>query len=119
MKPLVERLYRASGDDAVLGEFLSGLFVVETYLTEPALFDGYGAIDPSLWWDKEALSRKAMALVGDLQKGRRLYLAMAKEQADEPAGINRVTAGLRARAEGCLAPWPRGPILRIRRFTSS
>ncbi|MBA3526134.1 MAG: alpha/beta hydrolase-fold protein [Pseudomonadota bacterium] len=107
VKPLIEKSYRTTGEDVVLGESLAGLFVVETYLSEPALFDGYAAIDPSLWWDKEALSQTAVAKIGDKQKGRRIYLAMAKEQVDEPAGINRVTSGLVAKAKGwCLAARP-------------
>ena len=91
----------------MLGESLAGLFVVETYLTEPGLFDGYGAIDPSLWWDKEALSRTAVARIGSRQNGRRIYLAMAKEQAEEPAALNRIAAGLRAKArDWCVAERP-------------
>lgn len=107
VKPLVERSYRTSGEDVVLGESLAGLFVVETYLAEPALFEGYAAIDPSLWWDKEALSRTAGSRVGDKQTGRRIYVAMAKEQVDEPADANRVIEGLRAKAQGwCVAARP-------------
>ncbi len=107
VKPLIEKSYRTDDQDAVLGESLAGLFIVETYLSEPALFDGYAAIDPSLWWDKEALSRTAVAKIGGKQKGRRIFLAMAKEQVEEPAGINRVTAGLKAKANGwCLAARP-------------
>lgn len=107
VKPLVEGAYRTSGEDVVLGESLAGLFVVETYLAEPALFDGYAAIDPSLWWDKESLSRTAAARLGDKHKGRRIYLAMAKEQVDEPAGADRVIEGLRAKATGwCVAARP-------------
>jgi predicted alpha/beta superfamily hydrolase len=59
VKPFVERSYRTNGRDVVVGESLAGLFIVETYMTEPGLFGGYGAIDPSLWWDKEALSKLA------------------------------------------------------------
>ena len=107
VKPLIERSYRTNGEDALLGESLAGLFVVETYLDEPRLFDGYAAVDPSLWWDKEALSRSAVAKMGAKQSGRRVYLAMAKEQVDEPAGMNRVIAGLRTKAKGwCLAARP-------------
>lgn len=52
VKPLVERTYRTNGRDVVMGESLAGLFVTETYFSEPTLFDGYAAVDPSLWWDK-------------------------------------------------------------------
>jgi predicted alpha/beta superfamily hydrolase len=107
VKPFVERRYRTDGRDAVLGESLAGLFIVETYLAEPQLFDTYAAIDPSLWWDKEALSRTAANRIGARQKGRSLYLAMAKEQAEEPAAMNRLLARLRAvGAPLCFAPRP-------------
>lgn len=95
VKPFVERTYRTSGRDVVLGESLAGVFVVETYLLEPSLFDGYGAIDPSLWWDKEALSKKAAGNAGVKQKGRSLFLAFAKEQLEEPTGSRRLGAALR------------------------
>jgi predicted alpha/beta superfamily hydrolase len=107
VKPLIERSYRTSGDDVVIGESLAGLFIVETYMTEPALFDGYAAIDPSLWWDKEALSLLAAAKIGRAQAGHPLYLAIAKEQSEEPAAAGRVMAAIRA-AGGrlCFNPRP-------------
>lgn len=104
VKPLVERTYRTSGGDVVIGESLAGLFIVETYIVEPGLFDGFAAIDPSLWWDKEALSRRT-ALIGERQHGKRLYLAIAKEQSEEPAAITRiVSAAQAARSTLCFAP---------------
>lgn len=106
VKTLVKPNYRTSGNDVVIGESLAGLFIVETYMVEPGLFDGFAAIDPSLWWDKEALSRRT-ALIGERQRGKRLYLAMAKEQSEEPAAITRiVSAGEAARSNLCLAPRP-------------
>jgi predicted alpha/beta superfamily hydrolase len=104
VKPLVRSAYRTNGRDAVIGESLAGLFILETYLDEPALFDAYAAIDPSLWWDKEALSRSAAAKVSSLDAARPLYLALAKEQAETPAAMGRVTNALRgAVSRWCLA----------------
>jgi predicted alpha/beta superfamily hydrolase len=106
VKPLVERQYRTSGKGVVIGESLAGLFTVETYMTEPALFDGYAAIDPSLWWDKEALSKRT-ATIGTAQRGKRLYVALAKEQLETPAAANRVTTAAReAGTELCVAARP-------------
>ncbi|GAA4004594.1 alpha/beta hydrolase [Sphingomonas humi] len=96
VKPLVARHYRTSGRDAVIGESLAGLFITETYLIAPTLFGAYAAIDPSLWWDKEALSLRARALLSGAQKGRPFYLAIASEQAGEPAAAERVLAAMRA-----------------------
>lgn len=107
VKPLIERSYRTDGHDAVLGESLAGLFVLETYLAEPAMFDGYAAVDPSLWWDKEALSKAAAAKLGTGQLEHPLFIALAKEQIEEPAGIQRLLAALRGSGLGaCLAPRP-------------
>ncbi|GAA4010588.1 alpha/beta hydrolase [Sphingomonas swuensis] len=106
VKPLVERHYRTSGTDVVIGESLAGLFIVETFMVEPGLFDGYAAIDPSLWWDKEALSTRA-ASIGSAQRGKRLYVALAKEQLETPAAANRVIAAARAaKSDLCVAPRP-------------
>jgi predicted alpha/beta superfamily hydrolase len=106
VKPLVERQYRTAGKGVVIGESLAGLFIVETFMAESALFDGYAAIDPSLWWDKEALSRRT-ATIGAAQRGKRLYVALAKEQLETPAAANRVTAAARvAGTDLCVAPRP-------------
>ena len=106
VKPMVERQYRTTGKNVVIGESLAGLFIVETFMVEPALFDGYAAIDPSLWWDKEALSRRS-ATIGAAQRGKRLYVALAKEQLESPAAANRVTAAARsAGADLCVAARP-------------
>jgi len=98
VKPLVERTYRTSGYDAVIGESLAGLFILDTYLNEPDLFDAYGAISPSLWWDKEAIANGATVKLGAKQAGHRLYFAVADEGADMRAADDRVAAALKAKA---------------------
>src|SRR5262245_8520287 len=39
LMPQVKSRYRTTGETAIVGESLAGLFVVETLLTEPDLFD--------------------------------------------------------------------------------
>lgn len=107
VRPFVARHYRTNGDDGVLGESLAGLFVIETYLNEPGLFGGYGAIDPSLWWDKEALSRTAVQKADERQKGHPLFLAIAIEQSEEPAAFQRTVSALKSKKlTVCLAIRP-------------
>lgn len=78
VKPWVEQRYRTDGFDAVIGESLAGLFVAETFLRQPELFDGYIAIDPSLWWDNAALALQARALVTAQPDGEHVfYMAVA------------------------------------------
>jgi len=55
LMPEIGRRVRGNGQTAIVGESLAGLFVVETFLLEPALFDTYIALSPSLWWNAQAL----------------------------------------------------------------
>jgi predicted alpha/beta superfamily hydrolase len=59
LMPAVTARYRTTGETAVVGESLAGLFVMETFFVEPGLFDIYIAVDPSLWWNKGQLVESA------------------------------------------------------------
>jgi predicted alpha/beta superfamily hydrolase len=59
LMPEVRRRYRTNDETAIIGESLAGLFVVETFLLQPELFDIYVALDPSLWWNGGELVRTA------------------------------------------------------------
>lgn len=97
--PFVESRFRTSGDNALIGESLAGLFVVETFLREPALVDRYIAISPSLWWDAMSLSDQAGALLAQHDDtARTLLLAMADEGGAMQVGMDRLVAALEASA---------------------
>jgi predicted alpha/beta superfamily hydrolase len=103
VKPLIEATYRTNGRNVVLGESLAGLFIVETYLVEPTLFDSYAAVDPSLWWDKERLTKSAASKLGRRQRGRALLVAIAKEQSEQPNAYQSLIANLgRAKLPICV-----------------
>jgi predicted alpha/beta superfamily hydrolase len=55
LMPQVKARYRTTDETAIVGESLAGLFVMETFLLEPDLFDTYIAFDPSLWWNDQKL----------------------------------------------------------------
>lgn len=76
--PEIARRYKVTGERAIAGESLAGLFVVETLLREPALFDTYIAIDPSLWWNDGALAREVSAAPPALA-GKTLYIATSAD----------------------------------------
>ncbi len=81
LMPAIARRYRTTRETAIVGESLAGLFVVETFLLEPDLFDTYVAIDPSLWWNHENLVRTAAAHLREHAKLRTsLYLASSDEK---------------------------------------
>lgn len=54
LKPEIARRYRVGSESALVGESLAGLFVLDTLVTEPALFDDWIAIDPAVWWNDQA-----------------------------------------------------------------
>lgn len=92
LMPEVRRRYRCTGETATVGESAAGLFVVETFLLDPDLFDRYIAVSPSLWWNDRGLlevARNSLRTQDD--HPRVLYLTAANE-----SGIEAETAALAA-----------------------
>ncbi|MEZ4380382.1 MAG: alpha/beta hydrolase-fold protein [Nannocystaceae bacterium] len=105
VQPLIESRYRTTGERAVLGESLAGLFIVDTFLRAPESFDMYIAVSPSLWWREAQLARSAgERLRAGFPADRSLYLASADE-ADIIAGIEPLVAALRSHAPRSLRWW--------------
>ncbi len=97
VKPFVEARYRSSGEDALLGESLAGLFIVETFLKAPTTFDTYIAMDPSTWWDDGRLTHEAAGLLARMPAGqRRLWLSVGSETLAASTHTDRLLAALRA-----------------------
>jgi predicted alpha/beta superfamily hydrolase len=95
LKPEIAARYRVGAESAVIGESFAGLFVIETLLAEPELFDTYIAIDPSVWWNGGALVKSASARFAHFAaRPKRLWIATAdyKETVD---GIEALMAALR------------------------
>ena len=57
LMPEIARRYRTTGETAIVGESAAGLFIMETLVLAPEMFDAYIAIDPSLWWNDRALAK--------------------------------------------------------------
>jgi predicted alpha/beta superfamily hydrolase len=80
LMPEIEARYRCNGRTGIVGESAAGLFIMETFCLEPALFDTYIALSPSLWWNDHALVRGAGDSVRRTASlGLTLYLAAANE----------------------------------------
>jgi predicted alpha/beta superfamily hydrolase len=81
LMPQVKARYRTTDETAIVGESLAGLFVIETFLTEPDLFDTYIAFDPSLWWNNQKLLTDAAETLRKRPKlSKTLYLANSNEE---------------------------------------
>lgn len=90
LMPEIRRRYRTTAETAIVGESLAGLFVVETFLLEPELFETYIAIDPSLWWNNQKLVNGAAAQLRSRPGSEKsLYFASSDEK-----GINVITERL-------------------------
>jgi hypothetical protein len=87
LMPEVNRRVRGDGRTAILGESLAGLFIVETFFREPAMFDTYIALSPSLWWNDMSLVRTAAArLATRTSAAQTLYFATAGDDDVGDAG---------------------------------
>jgi hypothetical protein len=99
VKPLIEARYRHDGTAFLVGESAAGHFVVETWADTPGLFTGYAAISPSLQWDSEALSRRAL---GE-SKRPPLYLSLADEGGATESGMLRLLEVLPSEQPYCFS----------------
>lgn len=99
VKPLVEARYRHDGTAFLVGESAAGHFVVETWATAPDLFTGYAAISPSLQWDFEALSRRALGA----DPRPPLYLSLADEGGATETGMMRLLGALHKGQSYCFS----------------
>lgn len=97
LMPEVRRRYRTTREKAIIGESLAGLFVAETFFTQPDLFDTYIALSPSLYWNGEALVRTAAER---LRAHPRMHAALYLSSAGDDIGPEtaRLADVLRANA---------------------
>ncbi len=99
LMPAIAQRYRTTAETAIVGESLAGLFVVETLMTEPDLFDTYIAIDPSLWWNKGQLVQQSLPAF----KGKKALHLATSSQAQIAAQVQELANKLKTGAGDRLA----------------
>lgn len=88
LKPEIAKRYRVTAESGIIGESAAGLFVVETFVEEPTLFDHYIAADPSVWWNEQHLVRTALPKLAWWTAGpKTLYIANSDEGDPEGTAI--------------------------------
>ena len=109
LKPWVAARFATDGRTGVIGESLAGLFVLETLLRQPAAFDDYIAVSPSLWWDRGRLTMTAADALGHAPAARRrVWIGFdqpappAYKAAKERALQDRLVAAFRSSAPAGL-----------------
>ena len=101
--PAVTARYRTTAETAIMGESLAGLFVVETLLVEPKLFDTYIAFDPSVWWNDGALVKSAAAQLKTMGNApKTLYLAASSEDRSD---MTKALAGVLDKSVPTTLTW--------------
>lgn len=78
LRPHIENRFRTNGYNALAGHSFGGLNALCALFTKTDFFDGYIAIDPSLWWDDNVLFRQSDSLLSMRSyNGKSLFLAIA------------------------------------------
>ncbi|WP_300671205.1 alpha/beta hydrolase-fold protein [Soonwooa sp.] len=77
--PIINKTYKTNNKKAIIGESLAGLFIIESLLKKPAMFDAYIAIDPSLWWNNESLIKNSNKLLKQLKSTKKLWIAASSD----------------------------------------
>ena len=92
----IEKRYRTTKERAIVGESLAGLFIVETLVLEPSMFDTYIAFDPSVWWNDSKLVDEARKRP---PSDRTVYIALSRDgigpAEDAFVALMRETKGIR------------------------
>lgn len=96
LKPYIAAHYRVTPESAIVGESFAGLFVLETLLVEPTLFDSYISVDPSVWWNRQQAVRTAAARIATWPAGARKLYVTTSEEPSTRGGVELLAATLRA-----------------------
>lgn len=75
---------------ALIGHSLAGLFTLHALAARPPAFAAYGAISPSIWWDRDGVMRAVTSLK---DRSPRLFLAAGERErtaAASPRGDRRM-----------------------------
>jgi predicted alpha/beta superfamily hydrolase len=98
--PWATTRYR-TGRKVLTAASLGGLFVIDTFLERPEMFDDYIGLTPSLWWDEgRIVDEAARKLARHGASDRRLYLTMGDEGVGNRMGgwLSKLVTTLETRA---------------------
>ena len=94
--PQIDSKFHTSTIRILVGHSLGGLLAIHTLLHQPDMFYGYVAIDPSLWWDNEILTRQAASELKTIRKLRKtLYISSANTQELRKSRQNKMRSAIR------------------------
>ncbi len=75
LKPYISSHYRVNDSTTLIGQSLGGLLATQLLLEQPGLFRNYIIVSPSLWWNKESLLTRAVALMPQAVAATTVYIS--------------------------------------------
>ena len=79
--PYVNKNYKAADYKILGGHSVGGIFVINTAINHPELFNNYIAISPALWWGKNAMEDVMENTWGKTRStSASMYISLANEQ---------------------------------------
>lgn len=79
VKTLIDKEYRTSDNNILVGHSIGGLFVINTVLESPQSFDNYISISPSAWYEDDSIVKKARQKVAKIEQPINVYISVADE----------------------------------------
>ncbi|MEO5942811.1 MAG: alpha/beta hydrolase-fold protein [Ferruginibacter sp.] len=107
LEPYIQKNYKANQHKTIIGESLGGLLATEILLKEPALFNDYIIISPSLWWDDESLLADAKkTLEKHTDKNIQVYISVGNEGKQMQDDVDDLVKTLKPQYKVFYYPFP-------------
>ena len=95
LMPWAKATFRTNDFSVLIGHSFGGLFAINVLASEPALFDAYIAISPSLWWDDQRLvATLEERLTDGAELSRALYMTVGNEGGGLLGGVRKLAGVL-------------------------
>jgi len=89
LMPHIDSIYPTTSYKILIGHSLGGSMVINTLINHPNMFNGYIAIDPSMWWDRGILLNQAREVLKQKNySGKSLFIGIANTM---PKGMTDTT----------------------------
>lgn len=82
--PEMDRSFRTLSQRMIIGHSMGGLFALHCLLEKPSLFNYYLLIDPSWFWDRNYIGKRAKQVITQRSELKaRVYIALANNLQDD------------------------------------
>lgn len=98
----IDNKYPNNGQRSLLGSSLGGLFTINTFLTNPDLFQAFLACDPNLDWEKNYLPKLAVKKLPDFKNKKSILFIATNDYSFKANGGYAFKEALKAKAPKSL-----------------